>query len=362
MSRIVTIIFASLWIVGCGPDGLESDVLNDFSYADNVKIAIGEANPGAADEYKVAVAFNGVMAGVKICAWNGTNCVIGSELPATVKTTVGTRTIFETASHLRIDTTTIYAVSYASTAGAAPSTFKFKFAVAGSAQTQEPTPEASGWKALFVTGDNEFNAWDNARRKLVEMFQARGVKAENIRQLSMAPAQQTGGVGQTSKANIQASLKELTGGTTTATGENCLVFMTSHGTQQGFFLRNQGTLSRAEFGQYLDATCGDRPTVAIISACYSGVMIGPETQKPNRIILTAASRDKTSFGCDARSTYTFFDECVIQTLPKAQNWKSFAELNTNCVKEMERAKGMPHFSNPQAFFGANVQNLAMPNQ
>ena len=370
MLRIALISITIAMLAGCGPDGAPDSVTKQFSsnlYADSVKIAIGVANPGATDEYNVSVSFSQSQTNIKVCEWNGTACALGTELSVGASSTVGNRTIYTTTQYLRIDAAKTYAVSYTETGAAAPTFFKFKFQQAGTTQggqtvtgTQTPTTEGMTWKGLFVTGDNEFNAWDNARNKLVEMFTARNMRTENIKQLSMMRSQQTGGIGQTSKTNIQSSLQELTNGQTNAQNEACLVFMTSHGSRQGFFLRNQGTISPNEFGGYLDATCGDRPTVAIISACYSGVMINQNTQKPNRIIFTAASKDKTSFGCDASSTYTFFDQCVIETLPKAQDWKTFGQLNTECVRNLEQQRGMPHFSNPQTFIGANVQSLAIP--
>ena len=45
---------------------------------------------------------------------------------------------------------------------------------------------------------------------------------------------------------------------------------------------------------------------------------------------------------------------------KAQDWKTFGQLNTECVRNLEQQRGMPHFSNPQTFIGANVQSLAIP--
>ena len=51
--------------------------------------------------------------------------------------------------------------------------------------------------------------------------------------------------------------------------------------------------------------------MVLVSACYSGVFVGPSMQKKNRIILTAARQDRTSFGCSAENEYTYWDSCLI---------------------------------------------------
>ena len=218
-------------------------------------------------------------------------------------------------------------------------------------------PSQNKWKMVLMTGDNEFDAWDNAREKLHSIFSGRGVKSESIAQLSMKPNKQVPGkILPSSRENLQLALQNLN----PKNDENCFVFLTSHGSRQGFFLRNKGTITPDQFDSILTSTCGNRPTVALISACYSGVMITSKSQKPNRIILTAASSSKTSFGCDARSTYTFFDQCVIESLPKARLWKNFAEINRKCVYDLEKKRSTSHHSEPQVFIGENVKELAMP--
>ena len=196
-------------------------------------------------------------------------------------------------------------------------------------------------------------AWENARKKLGEMFTSKGVAAQNIKHLSMDPSQ---GVTQSSAQNLESSMKSLN----PSGSDKCLFFMTSHGSRQGFSMSGQGTLRPSQLEGIIDRTCGNLPTVVIVSACYSGVMLTESVKKPNRVFLTAANPNVTSFGCDASSTYTFFDQCVIESLPKAQTWSQFSQINTQCVRDLERQRGMPHFSDPQTFIGSQVQNLGTP--
>src|SRR6185312_1085404 len=84
-------------------------------------------------------------------------------------------------------------------------------------------------------------------------------------------------------------------------GEGCLVFMTSHGNEHGLVLGTDYSTHRyltpTRLSQILARHCHDRPTVAILSGCHTGTFLKPEMEAPNRIILTAARKDRTSFGC-----------------------------------------------------------------
>lgn len=53
-----------------------------------------------------------------------------------------------------------------------------------------------------------------------------------------------------------------------------------------------------------------KPTLLLISACYSGSFIAP-LAGPSRIILTASAKDRSSFGCQFQSTNTYFIDALI---------------------------------------------------
>ena len=357
--RIILTIITVLAVASCGsPHDLNSAGLSaDGADASEVRIAMGEANPGALDEYKLLVSFPTKPEAAAICEFKNEACVVGSEIQIAHAKTVGLREIYLAQNFSRIDGTASLAITY-KIAGVVKAR-KFRFTANGVLEGTAATSGGLKWKALIATGDNEFRAWDNARVKIGEFLTSRGITSNNMRQLSMTSSLQKNGVGATSQTEILNSLKSLTA--TDATNEACLVFLTSHGSPQGFFLRNQGTLAPATFSKYLSDTCGNRPTVAIVSACYSGVMIEGVTIKPNQIILTAARKDRTSFGCDAASTYTFFDECVIETLPKAKTWFEFEKINTACVNALETQRGITNFSYPQAKFGSKeMESLQLP--
>src|SRR5262249_12960610 len=109
----------------------------------------------------------------------------------------------------------------------------------------------------------------------------------------------------------------------------------------------------------LEKTCGEQPTVVLVSACYSGIFVNPVMQRSNRIILTASRRDRTSFGCDDQSEFTFWDGCLIDNLNAEVPWSQVYRDVTACIQEKEMSE-REIASYPQFFMGHSVQSLRTP--
>jgi len=142
---------------------------------------------------------------------------------------------------------------------------------------------------------------------------------------------------------------------------SCFVFITSHGIHdRGIALPLSGSALTPEA---LDAAlvhgCGDVPTVAIVSGCYSGDFAAPPVARDNRIVLTAARADRPSFGCGAGRTYTVFDQCLLGSLPDGGTWHALFDRVKACVSTEEDAEDFDP-SEPQGFFGAAVRDMAVP--
>jgi len=206
-----------------------------------------------------------------------------------------------------------------------------------------------------MTGDDSIDAFDNARKTLKSEFIQMGVTPANIKELSMSPIERKRGSMASSAVNLAGALRELSVGDQDA----CLIHMTSHGSREGFYLKNAPFITPKMLNKILDRNCGERPTVVLISACYSGVFVGPGMQKKNRIILTAARQDRTSFGCSSENEYTYWDSCLIDSLRTTETWKSLYGSIQQCVQTKE---SYGHFkpSFPQAYFGEEVSNLRIP--
>jgi hypothetical protein len=103
-----------------------------------------------------------------------------------------------------------------------------------------------------------------------------------------------------------------------------IVFMTSHGSEEGLALterRRTLFLNPGQLALLLDQT-GVRHKVVIISACHSGVFI--PLASPRTLVITAAHAANSSFGCDDTRKMTYFGDSLINkgipetdTLPAA---------------------------------------------
>jgi hypothetical protein len=185
------------------------------------------------------------------------------------------------------------------------------------------------WKALLATGyatddGAVLDNWENAREAFHTLLVSRGVDPRQILVLSARSSlvgTETRGVtiGRTSRGAIQDALVTLAPGP----DEGLIVFLTSHGQRgAGFSLEHDGggmagVLSPADLAADL-SPAGNRPVVVLISACYSGQFLDPRgVISPSRVVLTAARRDRSSFGCGAGTDVPEWDESLIRV------WKSF---------------------------------------
>jgi hypothetical protein len=210
---------------------------------------------------------------------------------------------------------------------------------------------AAGWHAMLVGGDDSSPAFDNAVDTLRERLVALG-----LRTVRTFTADRAAGARLATSTNVRDGLR-------TVGGDACFVYITSHGEERGFFLRADRRLfGPAVLDRALTEGCGSVPTVLVVSACGSGTFINSTTRQPNRIILTAAAADRTSFGCGADDDYTYYDQCFLQQLDAARTWRQVAAGTKSCVEALERRLGVRLESRPQAFFGAAVAELHLPGR
>jgi hypothetical protein len=91
----------------------------------------------------------------------------------------------------------------------------------------------------------------------------------------------------------------------------------------------------------------------IVSACFSGVFV-PVLEGDNRMIMTAARPDRTSFGCGQDNRYPYYDDCVVHTIPKVHSFPELADKVKDCVSQKEAETGASPPSDPQVFIGSRV--------
>lgn len=226
-------------------------------------------------------------------------------------------------------------------------------AVAGRAAAESPF---RNWGALVVAGDwrgargGPTEAFDNARRDVASELVRMGFAPGNIVQYSVNPGRYARE--KLGKSDIRAIFEGLNQ-LAARTADGCLVYFTSHGAPQGVVV-DQSILPPGILSAILDRTCGTRPTITVISACYSGVFV-PDLGTANRMVVTAARPDRTSFGCGESNRYPFFDECFLSSAPAAKDFPGLARSVQACVADREAREKVSPPSEPQVFIGAQLR-------
>jgi len=139
-----------------------------------------------------------------------------------------------------------------------------------------------------------------------------------------------------------------------------VVAVSTHG-RRGLLAQKVGQvslspLSAEDFRRSL-APLADRRTIIIISSCFSGSLI-PSLKMDNRIIVTAARSDRTSFGCAADAEHTVFGQAMIDAFsrPNQSLHMIFDAVRAEvAATEVERHFSPP--SEPEVFVGKDMQQL-----
>ncbi|HEX6636342.1 MAG TPA: C13 family peptidase [Steroidobacteraceae bacterium] len=99
---------------------------------------------------------------------------------------------------------------------------------------------------------------------------------------------------------------------------------------------------------------GIRLRVVVVSACFSGAFVEP-LANDDTIVLTAASKSRTSFGCSDQRHLTYFGEAFFQdALPGAPTLRAAFDTTRREIRARERAEHV-RSSQPQSHFGPAVE-------
>ena len=218
-------------------------------------------------------------------------------------------------------------------------------------QTQSSLVDFSHWAVVLVAGDYRAHSgapskvFDNGRHDLAEAFAKIGFNKANMVQFSV---DYDDGTQHSSVPDIATAMQAVAG----RAKDGCLIYFTSHGTPDGMVIDDK-ILSPAQMREMVNNACGERPSVIVMSACFSGAFVTP-LAGANRIIMTAARPDRTSFGCGEMDHYTFFDDCFLRAMPMAGDFPSLGGLVQQCVAERERQMKATPPSEPQVSVGPGV--------
>jgi hypothetical protein len=223
------------------------------------------------------------------------------------------------------------------------------FLLASAAQAQ--AEDFSKWAVLVVAGDNRAQdggptkVFDNARRDLVKAFTGIGFSAANTEQFAV----------NTDTAARPADFGSIAGAMwdlSSRAPAGCLIYFTSHGTPDGIGVGDD-VVAPTKMAAMINNSCGSKPAVIVMSACYSGVFV-PALERENRIVITAARPDRTSFGCGQADEFTFFDDCFLRAMPKAEDFAGLGGLVQQCVAFREKQMKAEPPSEPQVSIGPKV--------
>jgi hypothetical protein len=123
------------------------------------------------------------------------------------------------------------------------------------------------------------------------------------------------------------------------------VFMTSHGAKDHEFRLNQSAMRLRglwpkELAQMLDEA-RIRWRVVLVSACYSGGFLDP-LKSDTTMVITAAHKDRTSFGCADENEFTYFGRAFFrEALPGSASFQDAFARAQDLVGEWERKDGTP---------------------
>jgi hypothetical protein len=135
------------------------------------------------------------------------------------------------------------------------------------------------------------------------------------------------------------------------------LFMTSHGAKNWLAVSfppfGLQDLSAGELRRMLDRA-GIRWRIIVISACYSGSFID-RLKTRQTLIITAASRNRSSFGCSNENDFTYFGDAYFnQALRHGSSFVAAFDEARRIIASRERQEELTP-SEPQIFVGAAMK-------
>jgi len=232
--------------------------------------------------------------------------------------------------------------------------------LAGCAQPVAPVAAAElaaspRWHAVLVAGDPSLEVWDRAVEQMRDRLRGGG-RLASIRTFSARRDRVAAGAEPALQAEVLGAIAGLRPGP----GEACLVFLTMHGApQRGLALAAEGSfIDPANLDAALRQGCGQAPTFVVASGCFSGNFAQAPMARSNRVVLTAARADRSSFGCSTQFEMTVFDRCLLGALQAGQPTPAAAaKASGECVAAEERRQRMSPPSEPQSAIGAGASGL-----
>lgn len=135
-----------------------------------------------------------------------------------------------------------------------------------------------------------------------------------------------------------------------------VLYTTSHGAPFGLYYNDgdqgYGAVSPTRLWSQL-SSLGIRNRLIVISACYSGIFV-PMLSSDTSAIVTASSAERSSFGCQADSDWTFFGDALINNALRKPVPLATAVTEARTLIAGWEASGKLTPSEPQVAIGAGA--------
>lgn len=160
-----------------------------------------------------------------------------------------------------------------------------------------------------------------------------------------------------SPANLETALGAVSA-KMDVTEDVLVLYTTSHGAPQiGLSYRDGdhgiGWIGPKRLADLLNGA-GISRRLVMLSACFSGEML-PFLANDTSVVVTAADRDQTSFGCAPGNDWTFFGDALINTaLRTPQPFDVAIAQAFDLIRNWETAKRLPS-SRPQFYSGSEAK-------
>lgn len=177
-----------------------------------------------------------------------------------------------------------------------------------------PHAAAAETTVLAIGGQGYQAIFDREARRAAAVLSARGGGPALV--LSNTPAQVESGL-LASRRTVALAIAAL--GRRARPNDTLVVYLASHGGEDASIAMDApyiefAPLSAADLATALDGA-GFKRRIIIISACFAGSWID-KLASPTTIVIAAAAKDRTSFGCDDSREFTFFGEAMLGELAR----------------------------------------------
>jgi Peptidase C13 family len=137
-----------------------------------------------------------------------------------------------------------------------------------------------------------------------------------------------------------------------------VLYLTGHGSPTHELVPRADTMQlqalRPEVLNQLLDEAGLRYAVVAVSACYSGGWIAP-LARPERLIMTASAKDRSSFGCGNESAFTYWGRAVFdEGVRSGLGFEQAFAASLPRLQEREQAAGHV-WSDPQIAVGSKIR-------